>query len=211
MCSQKDAEGDTHTSTRPKVFGVGMFKTGTTSLGLALERLGFRASFRFWGQFPTLAPYFELDTRKFEPLAPEIRARADRFDAFSDAPWLFLYRELDEWYPGSRFILTLRSSTDVLVQAQLAQWDRIGIMERWLAQEGYRPSRERFVRRYEQHNENVRTYFKDRPDDLLEICFETEPQPWRRLCEFLGVDAVPHEPFPHANRAPTTKAASSPV
>ncbi len=207
MYSQTDAEGDAHTSTRPKVFGIGMFRTGTTSLGVALERLGFRASSRFWNQFPRLAPYFDLDTRRFEPLAPEIRARADLFDAFSDAPWLFLYRELDEWYPGSQFILTLRSGSEVLLKSELGHWDRQGIMERWLAQEGIPPSPERFIQRYEHHIENVRTYFKDRPDDLLEICFETEPQPWRRLCAFVAVDTVPEEPFPHANRAPTTEAA----
>jgi len=206
MYAQNDAQGDAHTSSRPKVFGVGMFRTGTTSLGLALQRLGYRATHKFWNQLPRLAPYFDLDTRKFEPLAQEIRARAERFNAFSDAPWLYLYRELDEWYPGSRFILTLRSSSEAVVKSEFAHWERAYVMKRWLAQEGYPPSPQRFIRRYEQHNENVRAYFKDRPDDFLEICFETEPEPWRRLCDFLHVDAVPDEPFPHANRAPTTPA-----
>jgi hypothetical protein len=201
-----DSEDTAKASIRPKVFGIGMYRTGTTSLGIALERLGFRATYKFWNQFPRLAPYFDLDTRKFEPLAPEIRAEADRFDAFSDAPWLYLYRELDEWYPGSRFILTIRSSSEAIVKSEYAHWERAFIMERWLAQEGYRPSPEHFVQRYEQHNENVRAYFRDRPDDLLEICFETEPKPWQRLCAFIGVDAVPDEPFPHANRSPATEA-----
>ncbi len=196
---------------RPKVFGIGMFKTGTTSLGVALDRLGFRSHHWFWKQFPRLAPYFDLDPAKFHPLAAEIRARADRFDAFSDAPWLFLYRELDAWYPGSHFVLTLRKSTEDLVRAQLGQWHRLGIMDEWLAQEGERPPLEMFERRYEQHNRNVRDYFRDRPEDLLEICFQTEPDPWGRLCDFLGVDVVPDEPFPHANRAPAVSAGESPA
>ena len=206
MNRESDTEGSTRASSRPKVFGVGMFRTGTTSLGLALERLDYRTTYKFWAQFSRLAPYFDLDTRKFKPLAPAVRERAKRFEAFTDAPWLFLYRELDEWYPGSRFILTSRRSSEAVVQSELAHWDRAHIMTRWLAQEGCRPDPERFIRRYEQHNENVRAYFQDRPDDLLEICFETEPQPWRRLCEFLGVDAVADEPFPHANRTATRKA-----
>jgi hypothetical protein len=187
-----------------------MYRTGTTSLGLALEWFGYRATYKFWNQFPKLAPYFDLDTSKFEPLAKEIRAEADRFDAFSDAPWLYLYRELDEWYPGSRFILTIRSSTEAVVKSEFEHWDRAFIMERWLKQEDRPPTAEQFARRYEQHNENVRTYFKDRPDDLLEICFETEAQPWRRLCEFLSIDAVPEEPFPHANRTQAHNSAIEP-
>ncbi len=179
-----------------------MFKTGTTTLGVALERLGFRPHHWFWSQFERLAPYFDLDTKKFEPMADEIRERAERFDAFADAPWLFLYRELDAWYPGSLFVLTVRTSTEQLVDAQLAQWDRLGIMEKWIEQEGAPPPREWFERRYEEHNRNVRAYFRDRPEDLLEICWETERDPWSRLCSFVGVDDVPDEPFPHANKAP---------
>lgn len=196
------SESESRNSRKRKVFGIGMFKTGTTTFGVALERLGYRAQYRFWNQFPNLAPYFDLDSKKFEPLAAEIRARADRFDALSDAPWLFLYKELDLWYPDSQFVLTTRRNSDELVTAELGQWERQGIMRQWLAQEGYRPSREKFIRRYEQHNQNVRHYFEHRPGDLLEICWETEANPWQRLCDFLGVERVPDEPFPHANKAP---------
>jgi len=185
-----------------KVFGVGMFKTGTTTLGVALERLGLRAHHWFWPQLDGLAPYFDLDSAKFAPFEPEIRAKVERFDAFADAPWLFLYRELDAWYPGSRFVLTLRRDSETLVRAQLGQWRRLGILEQWLEEEGYYPPPEKFLERYERHNENVRAYFRDRPDDILEICWETERNPWGRLADFLGIRPAPAEPFPHENRAP---------
>ena len=195
---------------RRKVFGIGMFKTGTTSLGVALAQLGFRSSYRFWPLLPTLAPYFDLDTRKFAPFEDEIRSRADQFDAFADSPWLYLYKELDQWYPGSRFILTVRESSERLVASELNHWSRHGLTKRWIADEGYEVAPEQFARRYEEHNENVLAYFKDRPDDLLVICWETEPEPWSRLCRFLDVAEVPELPFPHENADPISRTGSPP-
>ena len=42
--------------------------------------------------------------RKALGLAHDLVAR---YDAFQDNPWPVLYRDLDEAYPGSKFILTL--------------------------------------------------------------------------------------------------------
>ena len=59
-----------------------------------------------------------------------------------------------------------------------------------------------FVKRYNEHNENVTRYFADRPEDLLTVCFETEADPWAPLCEFLERTAMPDVPFPWENRDP---------
>jgi hypothetical protein len=56
---------------------------------------------------------------------------------------------------------------------------------------------------YQKHNEDVRTYFKDRAQDFLEISWENGDD-WERICPFLGVP-IPNEPFPHANKGDYSK------
>jgi hypothetical protein len=75
--------------TRPsKIFGIGLSRTGTTSLHAALGILGYRSI-----HYPQLDRLYEL---------------VDDHDAASDTPVACSYRQLDARYPGSRFILTVR-------------------------------------------------------------------------------------------------------
>jgi hypothetical protein len=56
------------------------------------------------------------------------------------------------------------------------------------------------LKRFNDHNEAVRTYFKERPDDLLVIdMFNGDG--WVELCNFLGIEKPPVNAFPHTNRA----------
>lgn len=57
---------------------------------------------------------------------------------------------------------------------------------------------------YENHNKSAREYFKDRPQDLLEVCWEAGDG-WRELAEFLNRES-PKIPFPHANKSPSESA-----
>jgi hypothetical protein len=91
-----------------KVFGIGMFKTGLTSLGQALERLGYRFSADQWyhGKIEddpwALYPQFPNDQLRL------VTERADAHDAHVDYPWMFLFREMDRAFAGARFIYTVR-------------------------------------------------------------------------------------------------------
>ncbi len=186
---------------RRRVFCLGMFKTGTTSFGEAMTLLGYRAQFHFMPVLDNLSGYFDLDPAQFVPFEDRIRRTADQFEALADAPWLYLYRELDRWYPNSLFVLTLRPDAETVARSDRAAWARHGLMSRWLAEVGEPPTLAMFIERYERHNENVRDYFRDKPHQLLQVCWESEARPWQRLCEFVGLE-VPAVPFPHANRAP---------
>ena len=187
--------------TRSKVFGIGMFKTGTTSFGEAMQILGYRARYRFIPLLDQLSGYFDLNPAQFDPFEAVIRREAERFDSFADAPWLFLYRRLSEWYPESTFVLTLRKDAETVARSDMEHWERFGLMDRWMQEVGRPPTAAMFIERYERHNENVTNFFRDKSDRILQVCWEEEANPWRRLCEFVGAD-VPAAPFPHANRSP---------
>ncbi len=192
-----------------KVFGIGMFKTGTTSLGHALGTLGFRAHARFVPLLADLSAYFNLDPRTFQPHARTIRQMADDYDALTDAPWLYLYRELDRWYPGSRFVLTLRRDVETLATSEQRHWQRHGLTKRWLSQHHAPPSRAMFIERYRRHNAAVLAHFAHCPDRLLTICWETEPNPWQRLSRFVD-RPTPGVPFPHLNRSEAPRSHATP-
>ena len=82
-----------------KVFGIGFHKTGTSSLGEALRILGFTPVANY---SPELLP--AIKEGDFEL----VRKHCESYQAFEDNPWPLIYRELDEMFPGSKFVLTLR-------------------------------------------------------------------------------------------------------
>src|SRR5688500_18482102 len=81
-----------------KIFGIGFHKTGTKSLAEALRILGY-----------TVTGPNGVNDPNIRHTARDMAFRlAERFDAFQDNPWPLLYRELDERYPKSKFVLTVR-------------------------------------------------------------------------------------------------------
>jgi hypothetical protein len=175
-----------------KVFGVGLNKTGTTTLGVCLKSLGFThkssdLDLTLCVERGDLDPVFEV---------------CDRFDSFEDWPWPLIYRELDERYPGSRFVLTTRSSPEVWIRSLKKHATLTGPTEfRRIAYGHEMPHGNEESHRavYLRHNQAVRDHFRDRPDRLLEVCWE-HGHGWRELCVFLDRD-VPDQAFPHANRS----------
>ncbi len=85
---------------KSKVFGIGFHKTGTSSLANALYVLGYNVT-----------GYFGVHNRDIkDTVFDEAHVLAYRYDAAQDTPWPVLYKELDQWFPGSKFILTVRES-----------------------------------------------------------------------------------------------------
>lgn len=180
-----------------KLFGIGLSKTGTTSLATALRLLGYRTI--HYPQDPVTAR--QLMTGDFR-----LRILEDH-DAALDTPIVPFYRDLDRAYPGSKFILTIRRKEDWLRSVE-SWWQQQPI---WWDEETARCyfraavygcihfHRERFSDVYDTHLENVQQYFRNRSHDLLilDIC---GGQGWDELCSFLD-RPVPEALFPHQNKA----------
>ncbi|MGH6636004.1 MAG: sulfotransferase, partial [Gammaproteobacteria bacterium] len=122
-----------------------------------------------------------------------------------NGPEYTLYRELDQQFPGSLFILSTRAieawlaSTVAGFEEEVAERGCLNSVARW----AYGTDRidEGVLRaRYLKHNKDVLGYFSGRPDFL--VVDVTRDNPWTPLCEFLGLP-VPEAPFPHLNRRAT--------
>ena len=177
-------------SARAKVFGIGFHKTGTSSLGTALTLLGYRVAGVQGIWDPNIAS-------KVHEIAFSV---ADQFDAFQDNPWPVLYRELDKRYPGSKFILTLRSTQEWIASVVQHFGSETSPMREWIYGVGNPLGNESiYVSRYETHNMQVIDYFKERPGSLLQMHI-TEGDGWRELCPFLELE-MPDCEFPDVNKA----------
>ena len=173
---------------RPKVFCIGFHRTGTKSLAAALKHLGYRVTGPNGTRDPAIANH---------ALALAL-GLAGEFDALNDNPTPLLYRELDTAFPGSRFILTTRSTDAWLASAVRYFGADETPMREWIYGHGSPLGFEAVYRqRYEAHNAGAVSYFRAR-SDLLVIDFERGDS-WPELCAFLGVPA-PEVPFPHVNR-----------
>lgn len=175
---------------RPKVFGIGFHKTGTTSLGFALSQLG-------WNVCPGFG---FMDGRIEERVHHRAAELAARHDAFEDNPWPLLYAEMDRLVPGSKFVLTWRDP-DRWYASVLRHFGKDETpMRRWVYGDRHGSplgNRDVYVDRYNRHYEAVSRYFSGRPGDLLWLRLE-DGDGWKELGAFLDV-AVPEGSFPRAN------------
>ncbi len=168
-----------------KVFGIGLSKTGTTSLNDALSLLG----------IPSI--HF-----------PSSLEQVQEFDGATDTPIALAYEKLDLLYPGSKFILTIREPSSWLLSSQkhqqkvtemfngqISEW-MIDLYTQCYGQWEYNSSL--WLSTYKRHLQSVLKYFQGRESDLLilNIC---QGEGWKELCTFLGC-SIPNSPFPHQNK-----------
>ncbi len=174
----------------PKVFGIGFHKTGTTSLNVALQQLGYRIT----GPNGVNDPHIHNNLDKMcHDLVP-------KYDAFLDNPWPLLYSKLDKSYPDSKFILTMRPVDQWINSIVNHFGDETTPMRQMIYGLGSPKGNETIYKeRYNQHNKDVLDYFSDRMDDLL-ILNISEGDGWETLCPFLGKKII-KEDFPHKNKA----------
>lgn len=190
------------------VIGLGVGRTGTYSLKLALEQLGFGPCHHmeevdaFSGQqleFWTAAAHGTVDWS----------AAYAGYRAAVDWPTAAFCDELVAACPNARFLLTVRDPAKwyesfsktiyPLVDpagSSPATLDRFNAMVRTLMRKtGFEvPSgRSELIAAFELHMDHVR---RTVPADRL-LVFEVA-QGWEPLCTFLGV-AVPEQPFPRTN------------
>jgi len=132
-----------------------------------------------------------------------IKEIADQYDVFRDNPWPVLYRQLDQLYPGSKFILTLRGE-DKWIKSVTNHFDhKPSLMLEYIYGYPYpKGHEENYLHTFRQHNHDVIEYFRDRSDDLLILDLE-EGNGWAKLGAFLGI-TIPDIPFPHANKGAYT-------
>ncbi|WP_258105243.1 sulfotransferase family protein [Marinoscillum sp. MHG1-6] len=160
-----------------KVFCIGLSRTGTTSLHELLQ---------------------ELDLRSVHYIEPLIEGKdwtlVDHNDAISDTPIPLLFKSCDQRYPHSKFILTTRNKDAWLDSMKwlfrhgkvIWNWPRsVDQYHRELyGTKNY--DQKKLSRAFDEYHDKARSYFKDRPEDLLEINIDNGFEV-KAICDFLNV------------------------
>jgi hypothetical protein len=182
-----------------KIVGLGMGKTGTTTLKIMLERLGYKVHD---GGIELVKPTVEKDL-------DTIFKVVDEYDAFEDEPWNMLYKEIDRQYPGSKFILTYRKTPEKWLKSLINHSTNTGYRgkadcvyyHQMLYGYPYVVTHEKeFLDIYNSHIAEAKEYFKYRPEDFIEICFENGDG-WDKLCKFVDKPIPQDTSIPHEKKA----------
>jgi hypothetical protein len=199
-----------------KIIGAGLGRTGTLSLKVALEQLGFAACYHMTEVLahPEHVRFWDAAARG-EPVDWEELFRG--YQATVDWPGCNFYREFLQLYPDAKVILTVRDSerwhesarqTIYYVRHAFPGWlipflPRMGrfqgMIDRliWVGMfHGRFEDRSYAIAVFNRHNEEVQRLVP--PDRLL--VYEVK-QGWGPLCQFLGVPVPEGQPFPHLNDA----------
>ena len=177
-----------------KIFIVGFHKTGTSSMGKALQVLGYTVC----GSLKEAYNYKneELNFKKF--LLNKAKPNLNKYDAFQDTPWFLLYKELYAMYPNAYFILTTRDTSSWIksVQKHFGK-GKYKFHDMIYGSFDSFHNEKKYIDIYEEHNSDVKQFFASRGNFKV---IDIDQFNWQELCFFLGVNE-PLWDFPHANRS----------
>jgi hypothetical protein len=192
-----------------KVFGIGWSKTGTTTLGSALQTLGFNPQ------------HNNYDTDLIKAVGnkewDKVWQVTDNVESMVEWPCPLIYRQLAERYPSAKFVLTTRCYVKRF-ESYCKHVDRYppvtpDVDEARIIQYGVSdPENHANKIRLDHvaHDSAVGNYFNEpcqpfgatdpsKLKRLLVVDWELGDG-WERLCGFLDVP-VPNQPFPHEHKA----------
>ncbi|MBR9859429.1 hypothetical protein GYB22_01490 [bacterium] len=201
-----------------KIFCIGRNKTGTTSLTSYLEQKRFYFNDQKTAEL-LVKDYADGDWSK-------ILAHCKTAQIFQDAPfsWPNTWKQIVKQYPNAKYILTYRApeswyssltrfhtklfSSDSnrtpdksdLMNAEYRykgfMWDANRAV--WNTPEDDVYNKEIMLANYNQHNSEVRAFFKDKPN-FLEIDISSK-EDFKKLNDFLNIKSE-FDRFPHLNKS----------
>ena len=165
-----------------KIWGIGLSRTGTTTLNETLQQLGFNVI-----HYPKNKHIFSSE-----------------YDGGTDITVSVRFKELDKKFPNSKFIYTVRDKEDWLNSIipylnRKRNWkfpqDQIDIRKKVYGVTF--PTREEAEVAYDKHHNSVMEYFKDRNNDLLVLDI-IDGDTTDKLTKFLNCDPIELK-FPNRN------------
>lgn len=177
-----------------KVFCVGFQKTGTTSLGKALNIMGYKVQ----GYYPFRSMAQKKDLT-FDDIWECAKDVLHKYDAFKDTPWPVLYKRLDREFPNAKFILIKRDPERWIKSVTDDFGNYPNQIHHLIYGSAFPLGNERsWIDRYNFHNREVEKYFADQKQRFVSLEMDKGECNWNSVCAFLN-KPVPDMPWPHAN------------
>jgi hypothetical protein len=188
-----------------EIIGAGFGRTGTHSLGLALEKLGFGPCYNTYAVSKNPG-HQELWKRAFEGKRVDWDTIFSAYKSTVEWPAVTFFDQIIQQYPHARVILTLRDPESWYESVQNTLFEAMElsahhpdpskrgggfVMERTFG--GRYGDKEHVIEVYRKHIEHVVEVV---PGERL-LQFDVRDG-WKPLCDYLQ-KAVPDEPFPKVN------------
>ena len=200
-----------------KIVCVGQPKTGTKTLAAIFRNLNYKVSSnpenaiikRPKGYIETMKvdnAYINLN--RFFNNIDYLHNNLKNLDFFHDVPYSFNYKLINEQYPGTKFIFTIRDENDWF--NSLFNYQSIpNVVNKNLMNIVYGQyiinlkHKEEVINLYRKYNNDVIEYFKDKPDKLLviNVCEKNkdEKKILDQIGSFIGKKNPANLKFPHSN------------
>lgn len=205
-----------------KVIGAGFGRTGTKSLQLALEQLGFGKCYHMEELFRNPEGVKQWK-QAYEGNSTDWDTLFKDYQSIVDFPGSIYFKELADFYPNAKVILTVRdpekwyqSALKTIYSFDPGPGLKLKMLTKMVYSakarnlfksillnnksiwgrlfDGKFKNKEHALRIYEEHSEKVK---QEIPEDRL-LIFQVN-EGWEPLCKFLRVD-VPETPFPRTNK-----------
>jgi len=200
-----------------KVVCVGQPKTGTKTLAEIFRCLGKKVSINpnyYTNKNNNVIDHLIINnnivipTTNFFNNISYLQDNLNQFDFFHDIPYSFNYKLIDNQYPESKYIFTIRDENEwfnsilhyqYVHQFKCHKYLNILYHHSIIKEE----HKEKIIELYKKYNNDVITYFNDKPDKLLiiNICDKNknENKIIESICKFINVNIPENFVFPHAN------------
>jgi len=165
-----------------KIFGIGLSRTGTSSLASAMKVLGFSST-----HFPR--SYSEIEKHEFCNDTSVACCFEFLDKTFPNSKFIYTVRDLNSWIESCKYFFPARKVLEG--RGDGIFWPMIGTYRAIWFDESL------FKEAYRVHDERVRSYFAERERDLL-VFNVSDGDGWGKLCRFLGKEE-PTFKFPDRN------------
>jgi len=179
-----------------KVFGIGLSRTGTTSLNRALQQLGYESAHcNYAGSFLGWPHFLYLDAATDIPCSAQFESL---YHTFEKSKFIYTVRDVDSWR---------RSIVDHTGTKRPSEWDHKRhlqlekfqtLVRRLQAWESLYRKHDSWEEAYHAFDNRVKRFFENKPEGRFLEMKITDGDGWEKLCSFLEHE-VPDRPFPHVN------------
>jgi Sulfotransferase domain len=186
-----------------KVFGIGLSRTGTQSLTIALRRLGFLSSHfenEFSMQLLDADDAIIFDAMTDAPVCTQFELLYDRFE---NAKFIWTKLRHDRWLDAfKRHCLRTFGTTNFSVIREIPRrfQHRPDMLDLEKIDCTLYFRHDNAEQAYEAYRNRVEGFFTNKPKDKLLILEAGDGREWSKLCDFLSCD-VPDEPYPWENKS----------
>lgn len=192
---------------KPRIFGIGLSRTGTTSLGRALELLGYECfHFQRDGRIVDWPEFFVADAVIDTPVCVRFPSL---YFAFPNSRFIYTTRDVSSWTSSMREFYRADSPRELQdlwkgeaywrgEEGRKSGWEYHNALQYNIIQYSLYAQHDSWREAYQAYEERVEEFFDDKPADRLLRLNVTGGEGWRKLCDFLDCDR-PDRPFPHLN------------